>query len=189
MYYYNFIVDVVNPLLSSTFFFKILYPLQWILKISVKDMFILSSWLRKSNLLNTFKVISPPFLWLCFSIECDRLLWNICVCLLNILFLSSIVLSRIVFNHLYWWRNHFTIVCLRYFRIWRRGQKECAIWEKIVCFVLWFCFLKYTRFSLYALFFSGGSTNWKGTWGSPRSWWKNHCANKVTYWIHLNEAL
>ena len=123
------------------------------------------------------------------------MLWNICVCVMNILLLNSIVLSRIVFDHFIflWWRSHFT--CLRYFRIWRRGQKDCIIWETttqlfvqnpLFRFVL--SFLKYTRCTLYALFFCGGSTNWKGMWGSPRSCWKNHCANKVTYQIHINEA-
>ena len=97
----SFIIDVdfVDPLLSPTFFLKILYRLQWILKTYVKDMFILSSWLQKSNFVNTSKMISPPFLWLCFSIECDHLLWNICVCLFDILLLNSIVLSSIVFNY------------------------------------------------------------------------------------------
>ena len=60
----------MDPLLSSTFFFKILYHLQWILKIYVKDCkryvkdtTILFSWLQKSNLLNTSKMISLPILW------------------------------------------------------------------------------------------------------------------------------
>ena len=55
----------------------------------------------------------------------------------------------------------------------------------------YFAFWKYTRcsISLYALFFCGGSTNWKGRWGSPRSCWKNHRANKVPYRIYLIEAL
>ena len=120
------------------------------------------------------------------------------LCLLDILLLNSIVLSRIVFDHFifFWWRSHFTIICLRYFRIWRRGQKDCIVWETttqlfvqnpLFRFVL--SFLKYTRCTLYALFFCGGSTNWKGMWGSPRSCWKNLCANKVTYRMHLNEAL
>ena len=66
-----------------------LWTLSWVqhsfsrsLSIYVKYMFILSSWLQKSNLLDTSKMISSPFLWLCFSIECDHLLWNICVCFL-----------------------------------------------------------------------------------------------------------
>ena len=60
-----------------------------------------------------------------FSIECNCLLWNICVCCWTALPWAG--LSLII---LYWWRNHFTIICLRYFRIWRRGQKDCAIWEE-----------------------------------------------------------
>ena len=60
---------------------------------------------------------------------------------------------------------------------------------KILCFVFLSCFLKYTRCSFYAWFFCGISTNWKGMWGYLRSCWKNHCANKVTYRIHLNESL
>ena len=52
--------------------------------------------------------------------------------MLIILLLNSIVLSRIVFDHFifFWWRSHFTIICLRYFRIWRRDQKDGAIWEE-----------------------------------------------------------
>ena len=54
----------------------------------------------------------------------------------------------------YWWRNHFTVICLRYIRIWRRGQKNCAIWEETTQLFVQnplFCFLT-LLFEIYPVF-------------------------------------